>query len=196
MKQTIIKFSIIIRLILPILFFTYLHPFFAMLATEVISDGIFGAHHYGLFENGKKEHMYDKPLDMWALMISLIFMFKSLRDRSLCEYTSAGGIFSCGVSSRDTSKGGSPSGDKMFDKYIYLMITLFLWRLIGFLIFYLNKNINTKIFVIFPNLYIGAFYGITLAHLLKSKYTNQFIYIGMALAFCREVIIHYMMVKD
>lgn len=73
--QRVINISHISRLVTPLIFFYGFHPFVAMLLVEIISDFIFGLHHYEKYRG--EYRYYDKLFDTYSLIISFVIVIKN-----------------------------------------------------------------------------------------------------------------------
>jgi hypothetical protein len=161
--------AIIIRLIVPIVIFKKYNPFFSILFNEIVLDGIFSPHHFAIHlmpENLKKyaNHFYtDKPLDTWGFLLAL----QPVVNISNKYYS-------------------------MFEDYRGLIVGLFVYRLIGYILFLKTKV--KQVFLLFPNFFFTIYTIITFFRTFFPKTNksiiNKFIIIGFIFSIIKEVIIH------
>ena len=163
---------IIIRVISPPIIFKYMHPFYAMIVDECIVDGLIAPHH--LFRQyipqkflvHRKPH-YDIPLDLWGFLNGL--------QPIMCKKHKYYYVF----------KG-----------YRQLLLSLFIWRLIGIILLYIIRD--PRILAIFSNFFIGTYLAISGCHLFKIKNKrkiNAVILISVLFFYIRQLYLIHMNLK-
>jgi hypothetical protein len=76
-----------------------------------------------------------------------------------------------------------------FTGFRQMMTILFLYRVIGLIFFIITKN--RMLFIVFANLFVGAFYGLSLAWTVSlPQFRLQLLVAGMVLAWGREFYLH------
>jgi hypothetical protein len=162
--------GIIIRLIVPIIIFRYFHPFYSILFNEIVLDGLLSPHHviyYLVPQNLQKysnDFYTDKPLDMWGFLFSL----QPILIKSNKFY-------------------------HVFQGYRSLLFNLFVYRLIGFIVFLITRN--RKVFLFFPNFYLTTYIIVSFfSKFLKQidkQVINKIIILGFILTIIKEFYIHW-----
>lgn len=130
-KDLVFKALLLTRVILPPIIFSVFHPFIAMLFNECVLDGIVSPDHF--FKDyiprsvrGKHKLKYDIVLDSWGFLNGLIPVLYS--------------------------------GNKfyqVFEGKRTLILSLFLWKLIGNIVIYRSKNY--KYALVFQNFYLSVY---------------------------------------
>lgn len=169
-KSCYFYLGIIIRIILPVIIFKYFHPFYSILFNEIVLDGLFSPHHVIYYLIPKNLQKYatdfytDKPLDMWGFLFSL----QPILNRNNKFYS-------------------------VFEGYRKLLFNLFIYRLIGYIVFLVTRN--RKVFLFFPNFYLTTYTIISFfsKFLKKSdkRVINKFIILGFILTLVKEFYIHW-----
>lgn len=168
-SKTMIYFyiSIIIRMVVPVFLFRKIPPLYAILINEIILDHFISAHHYIKYtmpydKRYLASHYYtDKPLDHYGFFMALQPVLK--KENKFY----------------DTFKG-----------YRKFMLNLFLYRLLG-LIVYLITN-NRQIFILFPNFYLTSYVIISFYHQfnIPKNNLNYVLFLGFIFSILKEINIH------
>ena len=169
-KKTMIYFYLAItaRLLIPIFLFQKVSPFYAILINEIILDYFISPHHYIKYTMPLDKRIYanhyytDKPLDHWGFAMSLQPVLIS------------------------TNKFYD-----MFEGYRQFLLNLFLFRLLGFILFLIIKK--KQIFVLFPNFYLTSYVIISFYRKFKisKKSLNYMLFLGMIFSIFKEINIHW-----
>lgn len=134
MKSFIFNLLLLTRVIFPPIIFSLFHPFIAMLINECILDGLISPHHIftdSIPESIKTKHKvsYDIYLDSWGFLNGLLpVLYKNN------EFYNT------------------------FENYRMLVLTLFLWKIIGNIVLFYYRNYKTN--YIFQNFYIAVYLAI------------------------------------
>jgi hypothetical protein len=160
---------IAIRLIVPFYLFKKFNPLFAILFNEIVLDGFFSPHHFAKFTMPEKYQIFannfytDKPLDTWGFLLAL----QPVVDKNNKFY-------------------------HVFEDYRGLIVSLFVLRLIGYIIFLVTRC--KQVFIYFPNIFLFAYSIISFFKLytknVSNKTINIFIIIGSVIAVYREYSLH------
>jgi hypothetical protein len=169
-KKTMIYFYLAItaRLLIPIFLFQKVSPFYSILINEIILDYFISPHHYIKYTMPLNKRIYanhyytDKPLDHWGFAMSLQPILIS------------------------TNKFYD-----MFEGYRQFLLNLFLFRLLGFILFLIIKK--KQIFVLFPNFYLTSYVIISFYRKFKisKKSLNYMLFLGMIFSIFKEINIHW-----
>ena len=169
-KKTMIYFYLAItaRLLIPIFLFQKVSPFYAILINEIILDYFISPHHYIKYTMPLDKRIYanhyytDKPLDHWGFAMSLQPVLLNKN-----KYYN------------------------MFEGYRQFLLNLFLFRLLGFILFLIIKK--KQIFVLFPNFYLTSYVIISFYRKFKisKKSLNYMLFLGMIFSIFKEINIHW-----
>jgi hypothetical protein len=169
-KKTMIYFYLAItaRLLIPIFLFQKVSPFYAILINEIILDFFISPHHYVKYTMPLDKRIYanhyytDKPLDHWGFAMSLQPVLLNKN-----KYYN------------------------MFEGYRQFLLNLFLFRLLGFILFLIIKK--KQIFVLFPNFYLTSYLIISFYSQFKisKKSLNYILFLGMIISIFKEIDIHW-----
>ena len=128
------KTLILIRCIFPPIIFSVFHPFIAMVLNEFVLDGLISPHHFfigSIPEHIKGHHKlkYDLFLDSWGFLTGLLpVLYK---------------------------------GNKfyhVFEKYRILVLSLFVWKIIGSILVYVYKDYRFNL--VFQNFFIAVYLSV------------------------------------
>jgi len=168
-SKTMIYFylSILIRLIVPIFLYRKVPPFYASLINEIVLDHCISAHHYIKYtmpfdKRYLATHYYtDKPLDHYGFFMSLQPVLK--KDNKYYN----------------TFKG-----------YRKFLLNLFLFRLLGFILYLITNN--RHMFIVFPNFYLTSFLIISAYEQFKipKNNLNYVLFLGFIFSILKEINIH------
>ena len=169
-KKTMTYFylAIIARVIIPIFLFQFVSPFYAILINEIVLDFFISPHHFVKYTMPYDKRIYanhyytDKPLDHWGFAMSL----QPILAKSNKFYN-------------------------IFEGYRQFLFNLFLFRLLGFIVFLIVKK--KQIFVLFPNFYLTSYVIISFYSQFKisKKSLNYMLFLGMIFSVLKEINIHW-----
>lgn len=164
MKSHILFFTlIVIRIIFPPIIFDRIHPLYAMIIDEVVLDGIIAPHH--LFKNyipdiynhvKYKKRYFDIPLDFWGFLNGL----QPVLNTNNKFYS-------------------------VFEGYRSLIITLFIWRMIGIILVY--KLNSMSILKYFPNFYLPVYLSLSFCNMFKIQNIKRITSIMIVIFYIREL---------
>jgi hypothetical protein len=157
------------RILVPIILFQKMSPFYAILFNEIILDYCISPQHYVIYTMPKKErkwanHYYsDKPLDTWGFLMALQpIIFKSNKYYD------------------------------MFEGYRDLLFYLYVYRLVGIIIFYKVKL--KQVFIPFANFFLTTYVIVsffrTFMKEVSNKTINKFIILGFIFSIFKEYQLH------
>jgi hypothetical protein len=157
------------RILVPIILFRKVNPFWAILINELILDFFISPHHFVINTMPMEKrylanHYYsDKPLDTWGFFMAL----QPVVDKTNKYY-------------------------EIFDGYRDLMYYLFIFRLIGYIIFCKVKC--KQVFIIFANLYMTTYTIISFFRTYlpgaSNEIINRVIFLGFLYTFIKEYNLH------
>jgi len=134
MNEVLFKTLILIRCIFQPIIFSVFHPFIAMVLNEFVLDGLISPHHFfigSIPEHIKGHHKlkYDLFLDSWGFLTGLLpVLYK---------------------------------GNKfyhVFEKYRILVLSLFVWKIIGSILVYIYKDYRFNL--VFQNFFIAVYLSV------------------------------------
>lgn len=154
-----------LRFISPPIIFNYVHPFYAMIIDETVIDGLLAPHHLfknyvpkGFTDTKTRKLQHDIPLDAWGFMLGMTPV--------ICK---------------------EHKYYKVFDGYRELITSLFIWRMIGFIMVFITRNM--RVLTLFPNFYLPVYTvvaGCSLFRITDKKKIIVLIGVSMVLAYARE----------
>jgi len=168
-SKTMIYFylSILIRLIVPIFLYRKISPFYAIIINEIILDHFMSTHHYIKFtmpldKRYLASHYYtDKPLDHYGFFMSLQPVLKKNN-----KYYAT------------------------FKGYRKFLLNLFLFRLLGFILYLITNK--RQMFIVFPNFYLTSYLIISAYEQFKitKSNLNYVLFLGFIFSILKEINIH------
>jgi len=143
MKDLVFKVLLLTRVVFPPIIFSVFHPFIAMLFNECVLDGIVSPHHFFIDYipkdiRGQHKVKYDIFLDAWGFLNGLIPVLYS--ENKFYH---------------------------VFEKTRLLILTLFLWKIIGYILVYKFKNY--KYSLIFQNFYLAVYLAVSFCDFFKIR---------------------------
>lgn len=134
MNDVLFKTLILIRTIFPPIIFTVFHPFIAMVLDEFVLDGLVSPHHFFIGSipehiKGRHKLKYDLFLDSWGFLFGLLPV---LYKNNKFYY--------------------------VFEKYRTLILSLFIWKIIGSILVYKYKDYRFTL--VFQDFFIAVYLSV------------------------------------